>query len=243
MRFFIKKLLINWGGLFALVRVLEVYVGALYGRVHDPEYRRLLRYVALQNRPIRILDVGANLGQSMVTFSGLFKTLKLNCIEPNPKCHRTLQQVAQLLKIKKAKSDFKIFHGALWPSNRAADPFFVPVTSQGVEFLQEGSFDRTVFSLPETIKRIGSDFHLRSVKIPVVQPADLMSSYDIIKIDVQGTELIVIEWLESHGLLDGAVLIVENDYRNFANIFAKLSSLGFSCDQQWENSFFYPDRL
>ena len=108
-----------------------------------------------------------------------------------------------------------------------------------MEFLQEGSFDKQMFSLPETIRRIGVNFALRKIATPVLHPKDLLAAYDVIKIDVQGTELVVIELLAQHGLLKETVLIVENDFRFFSDLHRKMTSLGFCCDQQWENSLFY----
>ena len=112
MRSFLKKLLMRSHALFAVVRIAEIYLGALYGRVHDPEYKRLKRYVSVTNRPVRILDVGANLGQSMVTFASLFPDLSIDCIEPNPQCFKALDRTALLLKFKRTKPNVRVFRGA-----------------------------------------------------------------------------------------------------------------------------------
>jgi len=202
-RFWIKALARRFG-VFALLRRFDVWWQGFFGLLHDPEYRSLPASI---NGGL-ILDVGGNLGQSIISLHRLFPRSSLVSFEPNPACQASLTRVAaniyppvqlHFIGIGDAEGELS---------------FFVPVLPDGTQMLQEGSFDANVFSEEITLRRIGSDFYLRSVRILVRRIDDFFLNPSLIKIDVQGYELQVL-----HGAVDTLrrcrpVLFLERDMRN-----------------------------
>jgi FkbM family methyltransferase len=201
----VESLLQSNPQLFSLARRAEVYASALLHRVHDNEFRATSAFAD----PRVIADVGANLGQSIAAFAGLFPNARFRAFEPNPICESTIRTVARLARV-----EASVHVCGLGNHNGYLD-FYVPVVT-GMSLLQEGSFDPNVFSHPVTIQRIGSTFALDVSRISVQRLDEYNDVYDLIKIDAQGFELSVLQG--SAGILQRykPVVFVENGPETFA---------------------------
>jgi FkbM family methyltransferase len=205
MRFLFKSLFLRLG-LFARIRSAEVYLRSLFGLVHDREYFLLPAGI---NGSL-ILDVGANLGQSITSLHKIFPQSRIVSFEPNPSCQPMLNRVALGVGI-----SVDLHFVGVGDTNSEMD-FYVPVLADGDELLQEGSFDSSVFSDFVTKQRIGDKFELRTMKIPVKQIDEFSLSPSLIKVDVQGYELQVLRGAIETIRRSRPVLFLERDVRSEA---------------------------
>jgi FkbM family methyltransferase len=181
----------------ALVRVPRLYDalagGNRYllmhrlGRVHEAEFR-VLPDVVDGDSPL-VLDVGGNVGQSVLSTLTVFPHARIHSFEPNPANHRALQRLARR------------FPGVtLEPFGLGADPgehdLFIPVYN-GRAMSGLVSFDEEAAAgwlTPETL--YGFDplrLEIRRTTASIKRLDDLALDPAVVKIDVQGLETAVIE--------------------------------------------------
>jgi FkbM family methyltransferase len=217
-------------GFFRALRSAEVYVNARRGHVHDTDYEALRTCM----REGDIADIGANIGQSIISLHRLFPNAHIHAFEPNPQCRAVLGRVIRLTG---AKVDLHMCGLA----DRAGELIFnVPVTSDGIELLQEGSFDPRVFNEPLTRSRIGSDFTLQSSRIPVACLDDFPGTYALLKIDVQGLELAVLTGGKQTIERDRPVILLERDARSEESIMRFLAAFSYEVTTLHDNLLFRP---
>jgi FkbM family methyltransferase len=174
-------------------------------RPHEAEFRVLARVASV---PLVMFDVGANAGQSALSARIFHPTLRIHSFEPNERMKADLEHVRTLLG---AGFEYSLFGlGAV----NSVQPFYVPYVS-GVPLYQEASFDRSVLETDAVTRdRIAAATGRRSVEIresrfELRRMDSLGVTPDIVKIDVQGTELQVVEGMGA--LLDShPILMVEN---------------------------------
>jgi len=213
----LKRLSYKSGPAFSLLREWRQLFDAWLMKVHEDDYFLLPK--SINGRTIA--DIGANTGQSIISFRKIFPDSPICSFEPNPKCLKTLRKVSRIVGGK-----VEIFMCGVGNSNSSID-YFVPVIEHDVEFFQEGSFDIGVFSQEVTRNRIGKTFRLNKTSVNTVRLDDLSLSSSLIKIDVQGFEYEVL--LGSMRLLqkDHPVVIVEADEVNNARIAELMKGLGY----------------
>jgi FkbM family methyltransferase len=182
MRKLIKKFLIRVGA-YKFIRHIEQLKNAYFLKVHEDDYFKLPSSI----NGGTIADVGGNLGQSLISFRKLFPQSEIHSYEPNPVCIPTLKKVAAIVGGK-----IEVINIGVGDCKKSLE-FFVPILDNGVEILQEGSFQIDAFKRKDTKNRIGSNFSLKKSIIPVISLDDLNFSYDLIKIDVQGLEFDVLK--------------------------------------------------
>lgn len=158
------------------------------------EICKLDKYVNFNKLNI-ILDVGANVGQWAFTAKYLFPHLKIYSFEPN---------IIPFLKLKKNASEFrnwKVFNYAIGRKPQIKPLYYAKNSTVGGSFYKEITGE---FSSSESLKQIMAvvvylnKLKLKQFKIPL--------KIDLVKIDVEGAELDV---LESLIRLDFKYLVVE----------------------------------
>lgn len=195
---------------------------------HEPQFAAL---PILPLGPGPILDIGANIGQSAVSFRMYDSEREIISFEPNfshkPDLH--------FLSLWLPRFSYQILGLS---SENSSKTFRIPYVS-GVPLSQEGSFDPTILNDPQTLVRVEHTTGQRSMEIrEKVLPCKTVDQLNLrpalIKIDVQGHETPVLEGarrtLETH-----PVIMVENG-DNLDQITAFLAPLGYRVFQFNENS-------
>jgi FkbM family methyltransferase len=200
-KIFLKKIA-RLVGLFDVFRKLDIWMKAKRGSIHDPEYTELPSWLDGK----LLLDVGANLGQSVISLNRLFPQSKIMSFEPNPACHDVLKKVAAKI------GQTEVYFVGLGDATDCLT-FCVPVLDDGTQLLQEGSFDPSVFSQEVTRERIGAAFNLRKIEIDVHRIDDLDVNPSLIKVDVQGFEMQVLRGAINTIRRARPVLFLERDAR------------------------------
>jgi FkbM family methyltransferase len=185
---------------------------------HDPDYGA---FALFPERRGLFLDVGANAGQSALSFR-VYRDNPILSIEPNPFHRPDLVLAGRLVRN---------FHFITAGAGATADQMvlYVPVY-RGIPITAEAALDlETVLGSPSLHDYLGDrmeepDFSIVEVPTPVMPLDDLGLSPDFVKLDVQGHEHAALLGLESTLRRSRPVLLVEapgDDVRGF------LDSLGY----------------
>lgn len=145
-----------------------------------------------------ILDIGGNVGQFSVTLSKLIPEAKIDVFEPNP-------QIFPVLKLNtKHNKKIKLYNYGIGP-NKAMRLNYVEGRSATGSFFQENATE--------------NNEDVRSVPVKLTSNIDSLtkrSAYDLIKIDVEGYEYNVLEYLRN---LETRYLFIEisgpGRYKNY----------------------------
>jgi len=191
MRKFIRiKIAKIFPGLYPFLRGFEVILSALIGRVHEQEFFLLKNQVPVNSL---VIDIGANLGQSVTSLSRVCCPSIIIAFECNPNCQNLLPAVGRINRFLRG-INFKFINKALGDFSHNFN-FKVPVVN-GVNYLQEGFLEGTVVNNEAICRRLKcniSDLKFSSYKVDV----DVLDKYKfnpvLIKIDVQGAELSVLK--------------------------------------------------
>lgn len=183
------------------------YLGALKGVFLDLEYDCSGLF---EQRPLRILDLGANIGMGVLTLSCQFPEAEFVCVEPDPRnlglLGTNLQQNGIQAKIVAA--------AVASSSGKAALRFNHDPTCSRLESLPEQDLHELtsvdLVTVPEVIGRFG------------------WSSVDLVKIDIEGAEDEILssdnEWLGSVG----AIILEIHPVTTPAKILSYIERYGFS---------------
>jgi len=230
MRNILKKLSRKLG-LFNALRYTGIRLQAATGRVHDAEYFHLPSHL---DGGV-LIDVGANLGQSIVSLHKLFPRSNIIAFEPNPACKELLSYFS--LSMKKS---LMVYHVGLGDFDGELT-FSVPELEDGIKLLQEGSFDQTVFFESVTIKRIREPFKLHKIPIPIQRLDDYCLNPSLIKIDVQGFEMQVLYGAAQTIARSRPVLLLERDRRTEEKIKSFMDGFGYQSLTLHLNIIYFPD--
>ena len=199
-----------------------------------PKLRRFYNEIPFKHLDTEatIFDVGANRGQSIKFFSQIFDTPKIFAFEPSPKSFEFLKKLVDTLK----GSDISIFQIGIGDKEQIIN-FHESILSETSTFALPDynskylkrknrillhSFKSSFKSIPTRVTTIDAFLNENKVK-----------RIDILKIDVEGYELEVIQGAQQ-SLVDGNVKIVQlerhaDDMREdrYPVIHDLLTSIGF----------------
>lgn len=228
----IKSILVRLG-VFSFTRDFAQVLRARLGIIHESDYANF----SISHEKLRIADIGANTGQSLIAFRKKFPRSNIDCFEPNPACHPMLYKVRAIVG-----GEITI-HGFGIGSTSGQIEFFTPLISNSIELLQEGSFDRDQFNTEATLQRIGLGHTLKSRFIEVRTIDSMTADFDILKLDVQG-----LEWDVLQGAIETIrrckpIIFIERDERNHARISQFLAELGYRIQSGALNDlYWHPDQ-
>ena len=148
----------------------------------------------------------------------LFSKSHIVAFEPNP-CTRPFQVLKILGFLSKGTIEFV---QAGLANSQGSMPFYIPILENGVEVLQEGTFDRSMLDLESTRGRIDGVHQIKKIKVPVYRLDDLGYEPDIMKIDVQGLELDVLKGAEKTIRKHMPLIFLERDPRHDKDVAAWL---------------------
>ncbi len=188
------------------LELLRLGLHLLLKKPHENDFQLFSK---IGNAEGLFLDVGANIGQSAVSFRIFNKSYRVFSLEPNQELEGSLKIVKKIIG---PKFNFKML-GAGELSKTFE--IFIPVVD-GVPFTQEGSFDRTSFESDPLFKIrtkavTGKEiFALIRSEISLVPIDDLGLEPNIVKIDVQGHELAALKGMQKTLTKCRPLLMIEN---------------------------------
>ena len=175
------RLLAAWPRLYQETKWIESYLRFRAGRLHDPEFG-VLRHLA---PPRLVIDAGGNYGQSLFSLRLLFPNARLLSFEPDPTSLRFLQRTSGRL------AGTEVHATALGRQTGNAT-LRIPQHG-GTEFSQAATIAAGAISAPNFERIFGNDLTIKAVTVDVMPLDKLRLRPDLIKIDVQGSELEVLE--------------------------------------------------
>jgi FkbM family methyltransferase len=189
-------------------------------RPHEPDFAA---FAALGPREGCFLDVGANAGQSALSFRLYDKRAPILSIEANPYHARDLRFVKRILR----RFDYRIVAAG---EARGSATLHIP-TYRGVPITGEASVHRSIAAsswwMDEHLGEADGDgFAVAECEVSVQRLDDLGLRPGFVKIDVEGFELQVLRGLAETFARHRPVLMVEGGGR-VAEIVEHLGSLGY----------------
>lgn len=173
------------------------------GIVHEPDLNAFRPF--LPASPI-ILDVGANVGQSIVSLRLLYPDAEIHSFEANPHLHAVLDEVAAIV------GGTATIHRYGLSDQPGAFELLVP-KAQDALWLEEASLDPAYFELPWVRDKFvarGGLQELVRVRCELQNGESLAAAPHAIKVDVEGAEASVIRGLERVIRANLPPILVEN---------------------------------
>ena len=170
---------VKWGGhFFRSDNLLGLLL--LPGYLREANY--LLDFIQKRDEPLKILDIGANVGQFIHTFAVL-ADVQAVCFEPNPSPFRILQaNVSQL------DGKIKCLQIAIGPTATRDTLYYVPGKSAQGSFSSRHSINHLPRAHQEKLAGITVSVEALSEAL-LIRHAVQISKFDLLKIDVEGHDL------------------------------------------------------
>lgn len=186
--------------------------------VHDTDF---YGFTIGSRRINTILDIGANLGQSIISFRILFPDATIHSYEANPILIGKLNSLAS-----EVPGNIQINAYGLADTGGS---FYLNIPYSNDEaFIEEASITDSYYELPWVKQKFlerGGLTRLEKVKCDLRVGDDLKLSPDLIKVDVEGAESLVLRGLRRTIERSKPVIMVENsDWHNVSTI---MKSLGY----------------
>ncbi len=179
------------------------------------DLRRLCPY------PSNLLDVGANIGQSIKQFSVIWPQVKIYSVEPDPDNFRLLSQYSHPGLVSVANVGFADIDGEM-----TLNRFEMNVLNS---FLPPSNLSNSPMNSKPTVG---------SVTVPIVRPTAIRlqslfneSNMDIIKIDTQGFDLCVLKSFDKDVLDSCKLLLIEVNFDPMYVGQPSVSSIMEYCDE------------
>lgn len=182
MRQLLKRILAVAPGLYDRAKWLETRVRYSFGMPCEREFE-IFRQLPGQGL---FADIGANIGQSALSFAAVRPGWDIVSFEPNPTLTGYLARTSKLLGSRHR------YHMIGLGAGSGELTFYLPAWG-ALEATQEGTFRPGILSEPATVARLHSGYELRQIPVPVESFDSLGLAPDVVKIDVQGFEYEVLE--------------------------------------------------
>lgn len=218
LRLKLKEFLFNNNFLYRNTKFAELIAYYYLKKCHEDDY---YFYELFGNRKeITIIDIGANYGQSVISFASVLPHAKIISFEPNLDCIEYLEMISKF-----TQANYE-FHKVGLGSKEIIKDLYIPKIKNTL-VTQEASFDRDQLNQPDVIDRIGNNFEIVKQESTIKKLDNYNLCPDIIKIDVQGLEEDVLRGsLETIKKYLPSLMIESNRHNNF--IFETLKD----CDYQ-----------
>ena len=203
--------------------------------IHDVDFN-CFKNIDTSSSDINIIDVGANRGQSIVSFKSIFPNAKIVSFEANPFFEPIL------IEVSKWYDDVYVNNFGLGHTEQQFE-FYVPVID-GTPYLEEGSTRRDNFEKPWVRDRFlsyGSSLEYKTFPVNIKRAEDVITDAktDIIKIDVEGAEMDVLSSMDQIIERSHPIFLIENS--DFDNVTSFLKNKGYQCYQYLsEDNFLIP---
>jgi FkbM family methyltransferase len=178
-----RKVLRGNARLYTAARRASLVAKFVAKRPHEPEFRWLGRLTG----PGVLLDVGANSGQSALSFRMFNRQVPIVSLEPNPACEPDLRLVRRLIR--------RFDYAMIAAGDRCGTVALTIPTIRNVAASQAASLDPGFIARRrhQIERRTGGSVTLSQVTVPLATVDSLRLDVLAMKIDVEGTELDVLE--------------------------------------------------
>lgn len=151
-------------------------------RPHEPEFRWLSRLTGAGV----FLDVGANSGQSALSFRMFNRQVPIISLEPNPACEPDLRLVRRLIR--------RFDYAMVAAGDRCGTVVLTIPTAKNVAASQAASLDAEFIAgrRHQIERRTGGSVAVSEVTVPITTVDSLHLDVLAMKVDVEGTELAVL---------------------------------------------------
>jgi FkbM family methyltransferase len=217
LRSYISRLSSHVPWLFYTLKKIDLLTHHLLHRLHEPEFRALA-HLHPKSAQLLIVDIGANIGQSALDFSGLFPKAQIISFEANPQLAVFLRHCRRLIG---ERFEFRMIGMSDCPKKLT---LFVPRRGN-VHIYGEASVDPTIFDDASVQQRIG-DFSLSRIVSDLIDFDSTGLRPDIVKIDVQGHELQVLRGMKQTLSLHRPYFFIERSPAD-ADVMAFLQPFGY----------------
>ncbi len=193
---------------FDFKRVLADMVNLMKGLVPHEDDFLFFKKICSNERQIRFLDVGANSGQSAISFLMVCPMSRVISYEPNSIYMPVLQGVRHLL----GPARFE-YHMVGFSDEESDLDLFVPHVD-GFAFLQEASLSLGQFQKPWVIDRLksyGEKLEITPVQAHFVVADTVIEKADVVKIDAEGAEISVLRGMNNIILKSKPIFLIENN--------------------------------
>jgi FkbM family methyltransferase len=184
----ISKATTNMPWLFYKLKKLDLAMHYYFNLQYENDFL-FFKKIANQHQNLCIIDVGANIGQSAIGFANLFSSSNIFSFEANSDLEGYLSFCRQMI------GERFIYHMTGLSSASTKQTLYVPRRGK-VHIYGEASVDRNAFSDPEVEIRIGK-YHVVETEVELIEFDSLFLKPDIVKIDVQGHELSVLQGMQT----------------------------------------------
>ena len=133
-----------------------------------------------------VLDIGANIGQFSYTLNKIYPLIQTYSFEPNKEIFPILKKNS--LNI----SGIKIYNLGVGKRNEKRVFYFSPNSSPAGSFYKENMYQNDI---RKNIKEIKVD--IVNLDSKIIRKLGLLKKFDFVKIDVEGAELEVLEYLKN----------------------------------------------
>lgn len=219
------RALLSWSpALFDFAKTGDIRVRHLFKRVHDPDFAFFANFRDLG--PGHFIDVGANCGQSALSFAAVQNDLEIASFEPNQSLERFLHLAQRLIG-----SRFSFYLFGIGERDDEMD-FYVPRLNR-VLLSAEGTFVRDELLEDVTIKRLGGVPDVVQYKFAVrnFDKLNRLGQYQpvFVKIDTQGYELSVLQGMRNTLEKHSPILLIEKASNSASRsaIYGWLDAMGY----------------
>ncbi len=172
---------------------------------HESEFKLFARLVD----PLLFVDIGANAGQSVLSFMMFSPKSEVISFEPNPEHRKDLQRLKHLFS-----SRFR-YESLGFGDEIATKKLFIPVVD-GIPMTQEATFNLQILKKdPVTLDRIfcatgHKNFEVSETQVNITRFDELNLKPQIVKLDCQGYEIEVLKGMSKTLKASSPLLMIEN---------------------------------
>ncbi len=177
------------------------------GVPHEEDFL-FFKEIGKREKPVVFVDVGANAGQSAISFVMSCPKSRVISFEPNPLYRPVLEGVREMLGAEK----FEFHMYGLSETERESD-LYIPCVD-GVPYMQEASFTLSQFHKPwvrDRLTRYGTAIEFVSIRATFKIADDVIKEADVVKIDAEGAEPSVLKGMRQLIKNSSPIFLIENN--------------------------------